>query len=131
MYDSPVSPTLYNVEAHLYVQEAQLDKFRKELDASTIVANISHTSQEENSFRGTFSGNNGRGNRYNCGCGRGRGRHPTGNRSTCQLCGKYDHSVMTCWNRFDENSMPHSVVIAQSSPTSSSDLNQETPQDGS
>lgn len=46
MYGCPTPPTLCDVEALLYVQEAQLDKFRLEL--ATYVAPIS---QEENNSR--------------------------------------------------------------------------------
>src|SRR3954468_23417458 len=56
MYGCPVPPTLCDVEALLYVQEAQLDKFRQELAASTIAANVAHTSIEESGSRGAYSG---------------------------------------------------------------------------
>lgn len=42
MYGSIESPSLYDLEALLYVQEAQLEKFRQELIVSTIATNITH-----------------------------------------------------------------------------------------
>ncbi|KAI5402488.1 hypothetical protein KIW84_050201 [Lathyrus oleraceus] len=78
MYGNHVSLTLCDVEALLYVQEAPLDKFCQELAATTIATNIAHISHEVISYRGVFSGNNGRGNRYNQGRGRGGARPLTG-----------------------------------------------------
>lgn len=37
--------TLFDVEALIYVQEAQLDKFRRELVISSDTANVAHTNQ--------------------------------------------------------------------------------------
>lgn len=70
MYGSIESPSLYDLEALLYVQEAQLEKFRQELIVSTIATNIAHTIQETNNYRGSFLRNHGRGNRFT------RGRNP-------------------------------------------------------
>src|SRR4051812_48064070 len=57
MYGCPIPPTLCDVEALLYVQEAQLDKFRQELAATTVSANVPHASQREESSRGSYSAN--------------------------------------------------------------------------
>ncbi|CAI8596770.1 unnamed protein product [Vicia faba] len=105
-YGCPVPPTLCDVEGLLYVKETQHDKFRQELVANTVSANIAHTGQKEESCRGNYSRNHGRGHKYSRGRGRGRTIASTGNRPTCPLCGKYGHSVSTCWPRFDENFMP-------------------------
>lgn len=59
MYESTESPLLCDVEALLYVQEAQLDKFRQELVVSTVAANVAHSSQATNNSRGTFPNNRG------------------------------------------------------------------------
>src|SRR3954470_9683143 len=69
MYGSPTTLNLCDVKALLYVQEAQLDKFRQELAAATIAANLANLGQESHGSRGAYSGNRGRGNRYP----RGRG----------------------------------------------------------
>ncbi|CAI8587908.1 unnamed protein product [Vicia faba] len=47
MHGKSESPTLYDVEALLYVQEGQLDKFHQELALSNVSANlaISHSKQ--------------------------------------------------------------------------------------
>lgn len=90
LYGCLVPPTLCDVEELLYVQEAQLDKFRQELVATTVAANVAHTNLEDSSSRGAYSGGCGRGNKFNQGRGRGRGRSTSSNRPTRQLCGKYD-----------------------------------------
>lgn len=84
MYGCATHPTLCDVKTLLYMQEAQLDEFHKKLATSNVVANVSHTSQEDNNSRGAHSFHRGRG-RLN----RGRGRNTIVNRPTCQLCGKY------------------------------------------
>lgn len=43
MYGMSGPPTLYDVEALLYAQEAQLAKFSQELAVATATANIAHT----------------------------------------------------------------------------------------
>jgi len=79
-------PQLYNIEALLYVQEAQLDKFRQERSLSIPTANVAYSNQGSRGGSQQFRGR-GRNAR---GCGRARGiTSSTGNRPTCQLCGKY------------------------------------------
>lgn len=43
--------SLFDVEALLYVQEAQLDKFRKELTISTILENLARASSQTGGVR--------------------------------------------------------------------------------
>jgi histone deacetylase 1/2 len=99
IYGRPDSPSLFDIEGLLLVQESQLEKFRQELAVPSASANVAHTNGGRNS-----SGSRGRGRN-----GRGRGRNQagsTGNRPTCQLCNKYGHHVFDCWHRFDENFVP-------------------------
>ncbi|KAI5447130.1 hypothetical protein KIW84_014834 [Lathyrus oleraceus] len=70
-YGCTTPPTLCDVEALLYVQEAQIDKFRQEMDTSNVAANVAHTSQEGNISIGAYSFHRGRG-RFIRGCSRGR-----------------------------------------------------------
>ncbi|KAL0551127.1 hypothetical protein IC582_010209 [Cucumis melo] len=49
-------------------------------------------------FGGNSSNQNGKRNNFN-GCGRGRGR---GNKPTCQVCGKYGHSALICYDRYNK-----------------------------
>jgi histone deacetylase 1/2 len=94
IYGRSDSPSLYDIEGLLLVQESQLAKFRQELSTPSASANLAHS-------RG------GRGNPSVRGRGRSsRGRSSsssTGNRPTCQLCGQYGHPVFECWYKFDEN----------------------------
>lgn len=115
MYESTKPSSLCDVEAQLYVQEAQVDKFRQELSISIVAANLANTSQETTSSRGAFSGNHGRGACYTRGLACGRGRATSGNRPTCQLCDKYGHSITDCWHRFDETFRPHNPSSSQTS----------------
>ncbi|KAI5435568.1 hypothetical protein KIW84_022111 [Lathyrus oleraceus] len=46
MYVMAKLPILYDVEAQLYVKEAQLDKFGQELDMTTAIANIVHANDQ-------------------------------------------------------------------------------------
>jgi len=111
--------TLYNIEALLYVQEAQLDKFRQELSLSIPTANVAYSNQGRNAR----------------GCGRARGiTSSTGNRPTCQLCGKYGHTVIDCWHRFDEtfvasnyNAQGHGTPPSQGSSHNGSSVNTKEP----
>ncbi|KAI5390968.1 hypothetical protein KIW84_076001 [Lathyrus oleraceus] len=93
---------------------------------SNVVSNVYHTSQEENSSIGAYSFHHGR-RRFN----HGRGRNTTVNRPTCQLCGKYRHSVTTCWYRFDENFMPSSTSSTSANPAKTSNSTRESTQETS
>lgn len=73
--------TLYDVEAHLYVQEVQLEKFWQELVVSTMTANVANANDQTGGVRG-------------------RGRFSRGTK--CQLCGKYGQDVMDRWHGFDK-----------------------------
>ncbi|KAI5401088.1 hypothetical protein KIW84_065792 [Lathyrus oleraceus] len=128
MYGFTTPLTLCDDEALLYVQEVQLDKFRQELATSNVSANIAHTSQEENRFRVAYLFYRGRGRSIR-GRSRGRGRNTTTSRPTCQLCGKYEHSVITCWHGFGENCMPPSTISASSNTIKSSNLTRGSTQD--
>uniref|UniRef100_A0A803QCY3 Integrase catalytic domain-containing protein n=1 Tax=Cannabis sativa TaxID=3483 RepID=A0A803QCY3_CANSA len=71
---------------------------------------LSFESKVERLGRGN---NNSRGRHFNRGNGgRSRGRGRTNNsKPTCQVCGKYDHSAVVCYNWFDDSYMgsdPHS-----------------------
>ena len=63
-------PKHSEVEALLYVQETQLDKFHQELAVNKVSENMAHTGQKEKSYRGNYSGNRVRGHKFS----RGRGR---------------------------------------------------------
>ena len=98
--------SIYDVEALLYVQEAQLDKYRQELALTTATANLAYTEDHASSkstrggfqqSRGRDSGSRGRG------LTKARSAYTQGNRPTCQLCGKYGHAVIDCWHKYDEN----------------------------
>lgn len=72
MYGKYDSLTLYDVEALLYVQEAQLDKFKQELVLSNIFSNLAVSHSKENA-----PPNRGDSNSRGCGYGyhgRRRGR---------------------------------------------------------
>ncbi|CAJ2678668.1 unnamed protein product [Trifolium pratense] len=99
IYGRSDSPSLYDIEGLLLVQESQLEKFRQELMVPNVSANIAHTG-------GGWGNSHARGRgRTNRGRGRGQGSS-SGNRPTCQLCNKYGHHVFDCWYRFDENFVP-------------------------
>lgn len=84
---------MYDVEALLYVQEAQLDKFLQEISVSNAFANLAqHAPVAACGYTGM----------HECDCGgrfRGRGYggpigDTTGTKPTCQLYGKYGHAVL-------------------------------------
>ncbi|KAI5442327.1 hypothetical protein KIW84_011409 [Lathyrus oleraceus] len=110
MYRSTESPSLCDVEALVYVQEAQLDKFRQKLDMSTVIANIAHTSQAINRLRETFSSNRGRENRFTRDRGRGISRATIGKISP---------------------SLPHNTINSQSNNAISSGTKQDQAQEAS
>lgn len=93
VYGRSEPPTIYDVKALLYVQEAQLNKFCQELSVSNASANLAQHAPIAG--RG-YPGVRGR--------GRGGGLHgrggprgdTTGTRPTCQLCGKYGHAYLDC-----------------------------------
>lgn len=104
MYGRIDSPPIHDIEALLLVQEAQLEKYKQELNIGHVSVNVAQGrsnehNQNDNRGRGANCGrgSRGRGNR-----GRGRG----GPRPTCQLCYKYGHDAFHCWNRFDANFVP-------------------------
>lgn len=106
IYARSDSPSISDIESLLLLQEAQFDKFKQELSAGTVSANIAqgpHNQQNQNSF----SGNRGRGGRNFNNRGRGgrnyNGRGRGGPKPTCQICFKYGHDAFQCWSRFDEN----------------------------
>lgn len=101
MYSTIVPQSLYYVEALLNVQEVELDKFRKKLTVLFISANVVHVNHQTTSVHYNFSGNQGHGRTQH-----GRGYSSSGNRTTCQLYGKYDHVLVNYWYRFDGHFTP-------------------------
>lgn len=95
----------FDVEALLYVQEAQLDKFRQELAISNVLANLVHVNSQTDEVCETYEGNYGRGC-MNCGREHGQWSFSSGSRPTCKFCGKYGHVIVDSWHRFDENFTP-------------------------
>lgn len=93
--------TLYYVEALLYIQEVQVDKFRQELIVASATANIAYANDQIIGVCGNMAQTRSRG-QMSQGRGHGRGHFLTGTRSTCQLRGKYGHVVVDCWHEFDE-----------------------------
>lgn len=61
MYGTSETQTLYNIEALLYVQEAQLNKFRHDLAVSYISANIVHENHQIDGVCDNVPNNRGRG----------------------------------------------------------------------
>ena len=89
---------IYDVDALLYVQESQLDKYKQELASLNAIANVSQVMINSYSGRngnvfGAYQSFCGRGT-STCGTGRGRQVYIIGNRPTCQLCNKYGHLVI-------------------------------------
>lgn len=106
IYCKPDSPSIYDIEVLLLVQEARLEKFSQELAVSNVFVNVAQTSQNQNlgfshndaSSSGNFH-NNSRGRDWG---GRGRGD----NYPTFQLCHKYGHDAFSCWHRLDQGFIP-------------------------
>ncbi|KAI5425102.1 hypothetical protein KIW84_031052 [Lathyrus oleraceus] len=99
---------IYDVEAFLYIQEAQLDNYRQELTSFNATTNV--VKGLVNSEGTKHVAYNANGHQYYCGRGRntrgrvcGRKTYTTSNMPTCQLCNKYGHYVLECWHRFDES----------------------------
>lgn len=101
MYVNHEPITLFDVEALIYVQEAQLHKVRQELAILNIFANIDHTNSQTGDVHENFAKNYGKGHMTS-----GRGRSSSDTRPTCQLYGKYGHFVADCWHVFDETFTP-------------------------
>ena len=85
---------------------------------------MAHTGQKEESYRANYTGNRAKAHKFSRGRGKDRTITNTGNRPTCQLYGKYGHSVSTCWHRFDENFMPQDSTGAQPEPANKAAQNQ-------
>lgn len=51
MYGDPEPLTLFYIEALLYVQEAQFDKFRQGLVVSNVFVNVPHTNEQISGVR--------------------------------------------------------------------------------
>lgn len=101
MYGTYEPRSLYDMEAFIYVQEAQLDNFWQELDVSSISANIAHGNQQTCGVRDNTSSNRGRVHKSY-----GRGCASPGTKPTCQLWCIYGHDVVDCWHMFDEHFTP-------------------------
>lgn len=110
MYKSEIS-NLSELKSLLMIQESQFDRFKQELVVSNVTADVAHLNASQNTNQNAQNQNSSQharyGNNFGRGCGRhGRGRGhgrprgtsntSTGNRPTCQLCGKYGHFVMDC-----------------------------------
>lgn len=98
--------SIYDIEALLYIQKAQLNKYRQEVTLTTATTNIADTDDNSSlkTTRGGFQQGIGRGNISRVrGRGKARGTYTHRNRPTCQLCGKYGHSVINYWHMYDEN----------------------------
>lgn len=70
--------SLYDVEALLYIQEVQLDKFRQELAISSVSVNAVNSNHQTIGVRENFAHSRGRGCTFS-GQGSGRGRISSGN----------------------------------------------------
>lgn len=102
---------IYGVEALLYVQKAQLDKYRQELVSLSAISSVDQgllNSEVTKHVAPNANGHHfyrGRG-RNTCGRGHDRQTYTTGNRPTCQICNKSGHFVLECWHGFDESFEP-------------------------
>lgn len=95
----------YEVEASLYVEEAQMEKYKQDLTTSSATTNITHPRPNQFASRnvgryGSYHHQRGRARGFN-GKGIGRQQFTLGNMPTCQLYNKYEHSIMECWHIFD------------------------------
>lgn len=107
IYGRHDSPSLFDIEALLLVQEALLDKFRQELAISNVSVNVAQASQHATQYH-THHSDPSNGNDYQSGArGRGLGGRfrgqwrccGNGNRPLCQLCGKYGRDSPCCYKR--------------------------------
>lgn len=114
-------PSLSEIESLLLVQESHLDKYHQELAVTTVDANIAQETTPNAAQGYAINGHN-FGNQFGRGRGRqgrnrGRGRaRRTGPRPTCQLYGRYGHSVFVCWFCFDETFVPPAAVTQTTAP---------------
>lgn len=106
IYEKVEPKDIYEVEALLYVQETQMDKYKQVLITSSETTNIAQAGPNQFSARNTGGSgtyqqlrDKARGFRVR---GRGRQSYTTRNRITCQLCKKYGHSVIECRHIFNE-----------------------------
>jgi len=101
--------SISDLEALLFVQEVQIDKFNQDLSSISMTANVAHRGGNfSQSHRGGRHGYRGRGNR---GRGRSNGGRSGGQKPTCQLCLKYGHDAFQCWYRFDETLPPPAPMV--------------------
>jgi histone deacetylase 1/2 len=85
MYGCPIPPSLCDVEALLYVQEAQLEKYCQELSLANATTNVaqSEANFSSKSTRGGSQYQQGRSNSRSRGRGRARSSASSGNKPTC------------------------------------------------
>lgn len=91
-------PSVDDIEALLFMKDAQFEKFQQELPSHAVTVNVAQASnmlespfatdfnQNNGGFLGGYHGRGGRGR----GCG-GHGRG--GSKPTCQLCDRYGHDA--------------------------------------
>lgn len=112
IYSRTDSPSVTDLESLLMVQEAQLQKFKPEVNTgvNSVSVNVTQNSQAvKNNFSESQDsgydkgGRSSRGRGRNNNRGRGRGRYGSGPKPTCQICFKYGHAAFDCWSRFDQN----------------------------
>ncbi|TYK05754.1 Retrovirus-related Pol polyprotein from transposon TNT 1-94 [Cucumis melo var. makuwa] len=99
-----------DMQSELLTFEKRLEHQDTQKNTENIIQNVVNIAQNRNSsdFRKysnhQFHGNNrnnsqGQRGGFNIGRGRGKGR---GNKPTCQVCEKYGHSALVCYNRFNK-----------------------------
>ncbi|CAA7040242.1 unnamed protein product [Microthlaspi erraticum] len=100
-------PTLNDVISEVQAYEMKLQSRDQTVRETAHVAyQTQYTGQNYGRGRGRFGQNRGRGS-YST-RGRGFPQHqssqpPSGDRPTCQICGRVGHTALKCYNRFDNN----------------------------
>ncbi|KAF7838902.1 Retrovirus-related Pol polyprotein from transposon TNT 1-94 [Senna tora] len=132
--------TVPEIHALLLAQETRLDKFKKNVEV--VSANVAQTQDNAKSRnynrsssqnrggsqnnRGSFRFPNNSSNNFQSrqgfqqGRGRGRINQWQGQRAQCQVCGKWGHIAVNCYNRYNQNFTEDALVQAQSQMPSSS-----------
>ncbi|KAF7841251.1 Retrovirus-related Pol polyprotein from transposon TNT 1-94 [Senna tora] len=132
--------TVPEIHALLLAQETRLDKFKKNVEV--VSANVAQTQDNAKSRnynrsssqnrggsqnnRGSFRFPNHSSNNFQSrqgfqqGRGRGRINQWQGQRAQCQVCGKWGHIAVNCYNRYNQNFTEDALVQAQSQMPSSS-----------